>query len=755
MVRKPKFRFLNENHPDLIASPVPVDRVFNLLPPTFDPLVDLPPLDDGEPPTAVGAAVIEWWADEYKCDRSEVPTGVVRAIEAVSATPRNAEAIRKARWRRNHAGTFAVAELEVLVPVVRGATVQPRMAASAQRIMRETYQESLIYEVGNELLIAARSARHLYDITAAQQEVRRPHAYVSGPEMEFVDSLALEGIREEIRGFAFDVRTDDGQRGHIVETNDGWTRINVAQATMGMLMGTGATNLSTLHWEDPDGELTVRPFTPDAIRRVHAALQFSDAKFQVWPDGRTANAIERWLAQASPAALAVIRMMTARMDIGIAVRPYRGNSVHDVVYADMARFHVRGHSPTLWGKADDEAFKARTVINDLVRHQYVEPDERAVFFGEVALPWADDPDRRPFRNRVVATTAVMIASTIEDPACPARYAQVRATLKRLQIPNSPLQAAVSTAALAGLVAGLDGDGEMGQFTAVVSRSFRKPELRSIAQHRGNWTEMFDRDLGRIADAARNELAAQAGTESARELGANQRALAVLALVAHASNPALRDYREVVGTQPNGSPRTVRRPSSMTMTGRGGRGDVRTVDADVVLFNAARSPDGIDELEAIVAATTMGLPVVPRSPSTGEEMLEVWLRRRWDPGLSDPGSGSSLIDGHDDEQEHDRSAPTTEHRLSNVGEWGMAVTRMVDRLEAMAAETAGMAEVPANAALAGVPEETYDPEDESLPRMVDVAGVEPTNEKASDEALETLRQFFRRGLRGFANRGGRP
>jgi len=742
MARRPRFRFLNENDPELNARPVPVDRVFVLKPPVFKPLADQPCLDDGEPPTAVGRAAIVWWCRAHGCDPRSVPTGFVRAIEAISATPDNAEAIGKARIRRNHAGTFHVAQLEVLVPAVRGATVQPRMASKGQRKMREKYGQSLIHEVGDGLVIAAESAEHLINITDAQWEVGEPSSYVGQAEKDFIDSLALEGIREEMRGFVFDIRTDDGQQAHIVETDDGWTRATVAKATMGQLMGVNA-DLSTMHWEDPDGGLTVRSFTPAAIRALHEALRFPAATFQVWPEQPTDAAIRGWVGEASPAALANIRMMTARMDIGIAVRPYSGSSDHDVVYADMARFHVRGHTPTLWGKADDEAFKARSLINDLVRHGYVTEEQRAVWFGDVVVPWWDDPGRRPFRNRVVATTAVMIATTVDDPAAAGRYPQIRSALKRLQIPNSPTQASVTTAALAGLTAGLDGDGEMGQFTAMVSRSFKKAELREIGEQPGNWTEQIDQDLSVLADAARAELAAG----SDRTLGPNQRALAILAMVAHGANKALRDYRR---PDASGTAKTYRWPSSMTLTGRGGRGGVRTVEADVIMFNAARSPDGIDELAAIVAATTSAEPVVPIRPSTGEEMLEEWLRHRWERGSGGATGRQADEDGTDDgPAEH---PPVCGSRLSDPGEWSGAVTTLVDRIAAIASESEGLAEVPVGMEDSGLPEDEYDPDDENLDRMIDTVGVDTTSEKESDEALEQLRQFFRRGLRGYARRG---
>ncbi|MGW4441045.1 hypothetical protein ACWELO_35940 [Streptomyces sp. NPDC004596] len=742
----------------MIADAVGVDGVFPMVPPKFEPLVGEQNLADGAPPTELGKAVMDWYGMAHGCHPSATPASVVRAIEAISATKHNVNAVRRARWRRNHAGQLSVAQLDVLVPMVRPATVQPRMAASAQRIMRK-YGESLIHEVGANLRIQAESANHLRHITDAQKQVRKPGAYISPAEKEFADSLALEGIREELRGFVYDLHVSDDEHGHLVETDDGWTRVTVAQSFMGQLMMTNA-DISTLHWENTDGTHTVRPHTPESISAAHSALLFEEAPFDVWPHTQTRVGIEAWVAGASREALANIRMMTARMDIGIAIRPYRGNTHHDVVYADMARFHVKGQNPTLWGKADDEAFKARTVVNDLVRHNFITREERDIFFGDVVVPWADDSQRVPYRNRVVATTKVMTSTVVDDPTTAGRYPTVRQTLKRLRVSNSPLQAATTTASLAGLVAGLDGDGEMGQFTAAISRSFRKAELRDIRQQSGNWTRLIDLDTSRIADGARKELLNFISASNTRELGEHQRALAILALIAHAANPALRNYRTAFGTNEDGEPRTRRLPSSLTISGRGGRGGVTAVEADVICFNAVRSPQGIDQLEAIIEAATTATPVVPRDPETGEEMLEEWLRHRWYkapdsngkpvdrtavPKSYAGGTSQLEIDLHEEADQPDSPRSENLESLSNSEEWGEEMVALVNGIDHLAQRVSVLSRIRANAQLANVDEDDFDPEDESIPLMIDKVGIDLEVENGSDKSLDTVRDFLKRGV----------
>ncbi|MGY5106796.1 hypothetical protein, partial [Streptomyces sp. 900105245] len=382
---------------------------------------------------------------------------------------------------------------------------------------------------------------------------------------------------------------------------------------------------------------------------------------------------------------------------------------------------------------------------------------------DVVVPWTDDSQQTPYRNRVVAITKVMTSTVVDDPATPGRYPTVRHTLKRLRVSNSPLQAATTTASLAGIVAGLDGDGEMGQFTAAISRSFRKPELRDIKQQIGNWTQLIDLDTSQIAAGARKELLNAISSGSTRELGEHQRALAVLGMIAHAANPALRNYREIFGTDENGEPRTRRLPSSLTISGRGGRGGVTTVEADVICFHAARSPQGIDQLEAIIDAATTTDPIVPRDPETGEEMLEEWLRRRWykapdsngkpaEPSATSDsfkGRTSQLeLDLNEEVDQPDSSRTDGFEPLSNAKEWGDAMIALVEGIDNLAQRVSVLSQIRTNAQLANVDEDDFDPEDESVPFMIDKVGIDLEVENGSDESLDRLRNFLKRGVMAY-------
>lgn len=746
---RPYFRFLDPSNESLISEAVPIEGGnFIVGLPTFEPL-DEPDLDDGTPPTEVGLAVMEWWAACNHRSPRECPTGLVRAIEAVSATVDNAEQIRRTfltgspNWRRNHAGRFAVAQIQVLVPMIGRATVQPRGNATYGRILRDDYEDALIHEVGEGLVLRGRNATHFDNIRAAQYVALRPGDYDDDDRRAFIDSLALEGIREELRGFAFHLQTGTGDTGYHVETDDGFTRVAVAQGTIGRLLGGLPSDFSRDHWGRGDGTLRLGDWTPDAIMRAHAELRFGAAPFVVWPASSAPSDVRRWLATAPPEAHAVLRMMTARMDIGIAVEPYDGYSTHTVVFADMARFHIRGHQPAPWSPADDEAFRARTIFSDLVRHGYVDEDERAVFFGERAVPWLDDPLVTPYRNRVVAIVDAMVQGVVDDPDVAGRYATVRSALKAMRVANSPKQAASAAAALAVIVSGLERDGERGALAALLKRSFGNPLLRRPGEHGGNWTAVVEEELEKLVDAARAELEAVLGTDAhAGHLGPHQRALAILAMTAHAANPALIHFRRDTETG------SVRWPSSLTLTGRGERAGAGAVEAHVIALHMAQSQRGIDQLEAIVRASIdHEEPLVPRDPVTGTELLEDELRLMWTQAPTLDGEPRPIVVATDLTSRNDVSEEEPEPRpsLSSVAPWERAVNDFAAEVRALAVKADAMSNVPAGPDVLGTDPDEWDPDDETVARMLDAVGVRPDSGCDADDLLDRVRRFFRAGV----------
>jgi hypothetical protein len=765
--RRPKYRFLDPDaREDIAAEAVPLDGIFQLVKPRFEPLsgVDVPRLEDGEKPTAVGRAAMEWWGRVNDKDWHNCPTDLVRAIEAVSATNDNVDRIRQAfkgtsaSWERNHAGTYSAVTIDVLIPAVGPATVQPRESTAYGRLLRTNYRESLIHEIGDDLVILGDGADHFDHIRTMQYEAISPDFY-HGERREFVDSLALEGIREPLRGFTYELATMDGQSGRYVETNDGYTRVAVAQQLMSKLLGGLPTNLSRLPWDNGDGTLQVRGWSAEKIDELFEALNFVEAPFEVWPEPATKSGIERWIHDASAAGEAVMRLMTARMSIGIKVRPYGRHSTHDVVYADMARFHVKGHQPAPWSRNDDESFKARTIVSNLARAGFIDKDERHVFLGSAEVPWEDDRARVPYRNRLVATVDTLVRLVVEDPQERERYPTVRQILKAMQVPNSPTQAVAAAASLAVQVAGLESSGEMGGFSAMVRRSFANALVRRLVEHEGDWTAQITEDVDVIVSRARTELASVLGTKRhAAYLGPNMRALALLAMVGHGMNPELTEYRRT-RVNPDGSERIVRWPSSMTIVGRRRVAEASLQDPHVIVFHMARSPRGIDQLEAIVRAVTdHANPILPVDPHTGKPLLEDDLRLWWknNPDLHGNSRGADIgsSTSEDSRSAGDSDADETSADvlgLSEVGAWSQAITTFRDELRGMAGKAEFLSRVPAGPDQLDIASEDWDPYDDSQPRMVDFVGVDDDTANGFNDDIDKIRKFFVDGVMAWFRR----
>jgi hypothetical protein len=460
--------------------------------------------------------------------------------------------------------------------------------------------------------------------------------------------------------------------------------------------------------------------------------------------------VSKWSKSASNEALAVIRLMTARMDIGIKVQPHKGSSTHMVVFGDMARFHVKGHQPVPWSRTDDDAFKARTVVTDLTRHGFLTAEQKTVFFGDEQVPWKNDPDRVPYCNRLFATVDTMVKCVVDDPSFEGRYPTVRSTLKGMGVPNSPTQAATCAASLAVIVAGLEREGEMGAFAAMLKRSFANAELRRLKDHSGDWTETFTSELGMVVEEAGIELDTVLGTvKHAAYLGPNMRALAILAMVAHGMNPALVGYTEAKKGNPG---ETVRHPSSMTLSGRGGRGGAGAAEAHRIVFNMAKSRVGIAQLEAIVRAVIdHEEPIVPLDPVTGVALLEDSLRQMWNRAPTMDGepcpmpTRDSRSDDETDSDEIEDDVSSAWSAVSDTAKWDRAIDEFASNLRALGAKAELLGQVAAGPELLGLDPAEWDPDDDMVPRMLAMVGINPEIASDYDENLERVRKFFLTGV----------
>jgi len=614
-----RFRFLNSEI-DQVAEEVALEE-FPVLLPEFTPAEDQHALDDGEAPTKLGARFRKVWAELNSIGEEEVDHGLIRDIEALSADHDvNIRGLARPYRIRNHAGEQTVVRFTAHTPLVAAALINGRMLSRVGRRLPED-TPVLTTASGTHPRVPALevvNADHAYRITEAQQRVEMLRDYRK-EDQDFIDSLALEGVITAPVVAPFHISDASGNAGYLVQTDDGWRRLTASRGTLSEILGVNA-DLTYRHWENDDGTMTVRSHTADSVRRSLGWLRFigSDKSNLLYPAGRNAKSIERWMtdvADKNPDVRAFHRMRTVDIELVVSIRPRPGKSIFDVFYIDMAGRHVPGLSAKDWDKASVEGVVAVRAIDTLRDRAFVNDGERAVWLGEISVATKDaSHDAVPFRNRLVAGTALMAALTT-DGHKPGRRQVTRNALVEHGLPNHPDRAAAVAAAQAAVVFEVDGTAEVGQVTSTLMSLFKHASLWKAGSHPGEyrWFDLIDEDPADLHDNAVEEIGQRFDLldKHAGALGPHQRAMVALAGVAHITNREL-----------------LRENDSMTRTGRGGRDNVLKSDPIVVLMRMAQTVDGLAQCLAIIKAATRGTPVVPVDPITGADMTETWLRKAY-------------------------------------------------------------------------------------------------------------------------------
>ena len=275
--------------------------------------------------------------------------------------------------------------------------------------------------------------------------------------------------------------------------------------------------------------MTVRSHTADSVRRSLGWLRFvdSDKAKLLYPAGR--RSVETWMsdvASKNPEVRAFQRLRTVDIELVVAIRQRPGKSKFDVFYLDMAGRHVPGLNAKDWDKASVEGVVAVRAIDTLRDEGYIEDAQRAVWLGEHAIATHDAPsDDAPFRNRLVAGTALMAALTTHG-GYEARRQVTRSALVEHGLPNHPDRAAAVAAAQAAVVFQVDGTAEVGQVTSTLMSLFKHPSLWKDDLHSGEhwWVDLIADDPDELHDQAVDELGQrfESRDKNAGSLGPHQR-----------------------------------------------------------------------------------------------------------------------------------------------------------------------------------------------------------------------------------------
>lgn len=711
-----RFRFLKPDS-EQVAEEVGLDA-FPVTLPEFTPADDLEPLDDGETPTKLGARFRQLWAELHGIDEDEVDHGLIRDIEALSADhDDNIRGLSRPYRIRNHAGEQTVVRFKAHTPLVGAALINGRMLSRVGRHLPEDTPVITTASGEHEFVPAIEliDADHAYRISEAQQKVEKLRDY-HGDDQDFIDSLALEGVVTAPVVAPFYLSDAKGNACYLGQTDDGWRRMMACRGTMAELLGVNA-DLVYKHWQNEDGSMTVRSHTADSIRRSLGWLRFvgSDKSKLLFPTSRSSKSVKTWMediANENPEVRAFHRLRTVDVELVLALQPRPGKSYFDVFYLDMAARHVPGLSAKDWDKASVEGVVAVRAIDTLRAEDYIADAERAVWLGETSVSTKDSPNSEPFRNRLVAGTALMASLTTEGGVTGRRLITRRALIEH-GLPNHPDRAAAVAAAQTAVVFEVDGTAEVGQVSSTLMSLFKHASLWKDNAHPGDywWVDLIDEDVKSLHKSAVKELGQKfdPADKNVGALGPYQRAMVALAGVAHITNPALLAEND-----------------SMTRTGRGGRGGVLKSDPIVILNRMAQSSDGLARCKAIIEAAIKAKPTIPVDPITGEDLTETWLRVTY---LDTDGDGSAEGTGDDP--------------LDAETQWWSDVDNVLERAENLQGIVTEMMEerrVPAE--LLG--EEEHDYDEETAPRMFETYGVPNGIADKITGAVDPVTVFAHRG-----------
>jgi hypothetical protein len=711
-----RFRFLDPVL-DQIADEVSLEA-FSVLLPEFTPAEDQKPLDDGEPPTKLGARFRHQWAELHNVSEEEVDHGLIRDIEALSADhDANIRGLARPYRLRNHAGEQIVVRFTAHTPLVAAALINGRMLS---RVGRHLPEETPVLTTASGThpfmpAIEVVDADHAYRISEAQQRVEKLRDYHTD-DQDFIDSLALEGVITAPVVAPFHIQDAAGNAGYLVQTDDGWRRLTASRGTLSELLGVNA-DLTYKHWENAGGTMTIRSHTADTVRRSLGWLRFvgSDKAKLLYPTSRNPRSVDAWMkdiAGRNPEVRAFHRLRTVDIELVLAIRPRPGKSYFDVFYIDMAGRHVLGLSAKDWDKASVEGVVAVRAIDTLRDKGFINDAERAVWLGETSVATKDAPNAEPFRNQLVAGTALMAALTTEGEKAGRRQI-TRNALAEHGLPNHPDRAATVAAAQAAVVFEVDGKAEVGQVTSTLASLFKHASLWKDQTHPGDywWFYLIEEDPDDLYNAALDELGQtfELIDKNAGALGPYQRAMVALTGIAHITNREL-----------------IRRHDSMTRTGRGGRHGVVKSDPIAMLLRMVQKVDGLAQCLAIIKAAIKATPVVPTDPVTGAEMTETWLRKAY-------------LDTDDAEAGED----TGEDPLDAATQWWTDVDDVLERAENLQGIVTEMMEdrrVPPE--LLGDEDGEYD--EHTAPLMFQRYGVPNDIAEKIVDAVDPVTRFANRG-----------
>lgn len=598
-----------------------------LVPETFAPERGRDNEADGAPLSKFGAQFRTKFADYNGVDVDEVPLGLVRYVEALNAeTDDNLAGLAHPVPRYTEYGVLWTFPMVVNTPLLIAWLINGRaLRRLASKLKGEDVQVITTTSDHPELglpIMRVQGADQVLELLNMQRELLDLDTYGT-QNKGFLDPLARQGVLNPPQIIPTELVAADGRTGWTAEAMEGARRTFGSQLLMNLLMRrSDAASLGTKHWMD-DG---IRDLTPDDLRRLDKELLFSGTDAAGYFPGRdTRDWIEN-AAHNDRAAVTWQLLRTMRVEFVLTVTPSDRtttrfpNPVSATVQEFIRSQHVPNKSKRQWDLADVAGQAAITSIDRFEQEDLIPSTCRAVWLGQTDTSW-DAPyrDADSSTNRLIETVRLFSTLTVRNAITTAnggdglRY--VNDTLTDNAMPVSPKERARVAASQAVIVLEQGNTPWENALAATLEATFKDSMFwRGSELPGGLWTDLLGTPLDELAARAATELATmdRAGDDP---FGPAQRALAALGAVALATNPELL----VTG-------------DALSRTGRGGGGQrarVSAADPPRLLDAMLRSQRGLEQLhDAIYALIAVLEPIIPADRQTGDQLTDIWLRRRW-------------------------------------------------------------------------------------------------------------------------------
>lgn len=619
-------------------------------------------------------------AEVSAVDASDIPVGLLRAIEAADAWPdENVRNFASGRIRSisTEVGDiiyvdFWASPLALVHDPNNGRTI------AESRAQRLPYLEAVrddpmtgapVMRVSDaaELIAGVEMAAGALGFTANISDVK---------DLQDINWVGLQGVHEPTLIVPTLVEDAQGNATWILEDDDGNRRLAMQRRCL--REATGFAMSEFVAWDDhlhqPDGTKFLRHWTAADVEAVRRKALYKNARF--WrPSGASEEAVSEWLKSTNKAQRTVIRnsVIPARLVIGYGNLNTKSglgerSAAKEAIHRYIRRTHIKTAAQRDWSPAT----QAMQVALDSIRRIKFRSDMTHGY--QMALSRAELD--LVYNNTIVDWMGV----TVDDPAHPLRLAtkaiatfvcsgttaegDVKKSLTAHSLSTHPTKIRENRAAVAASVAmpilglNVDDKGDYTRARAVVDRASRHPMFVAVQRHPSGddnpWWAFIDKSTDELLAVAEREFDAGMGVDDSPDekslgsFGPATRALLFMSIVGQATNPGFRAT--------GGGEQTS--PWQLTNTGLGGmRGNTQTTP-DLVMRQvlAKYKKAGVQQLVEIVRSAlaaeipantidpdyvdvdTKGQPV----PGTQSTVTERFLRSAemgW--GSAGGGAGSEV------------------------------------------------------------------------------------------------------------------